>query len=235
LQVALAFYLINLQEFAIQTSLSVARDRVVGVLLGLLMMWLVFDQLWGAPAAVEMKRAFISNLRLLARFAGEPISKDLKVAAESGYSLRDRISKNFDGVRAFADAVLFEFGSSRQQDLAWRSRIIRLQSQLRAIFMIRIALWKYRVQLPGFELPEAMLSAQKAFDDQSAKMLSTIADRMEGKPLMQVELEPSFEHPEQVRQSWGAGEREVLAPQIEAFLILSRRVHSLETWLNQEI
>jgi uncharacterized membrane protein YccC len=47
LQVALAFYLINLQEFAMQTSLSVARDRVVGILLGLFMMWLVFDQLVG--------------------------------------------------------------------------------------------------------------------------------------------------------------------------------------------
>lgn len=56
LQVALALYLINLQEFTIQTSLSIARDRVVGILLGLFMMWLVFDQLWGTRAAVEMKR-----------------------------------------------------------------------------------------------------------------------------------------------------------------------------------
>ena len=37
-QLALAFYLINLQEFAIQSSLAIARDRVVGVLLGLLCM-----------------------------------------------------------------------------------------------------------------------------------------------------------------------------------------------------
>jgi multidrug resistance protein MdtO len=199
------------------------------------MMWVAFDQLWGAPASVEMKRAFISNLRLLARLAVEPLSKDMKVAAESGYSLRDTISRNFDGVRAFADAVLFEFGGSRQQNLAWRARIVRWQSQLRAIFIIRIALWKYRAQLPGFELPEAILSAQKAFDDQSAKLLNRIADRMEGKPLKQGELEASFEHQEQVRRSWGAGEREVLAPQLEAFLILSRRIHSLETWLNQEI
>jgi multidrug resistance protein MdtO len=47
LQMALAFYLINLQEFKIQTSLEVARDRVLGIMLGLFMMWLVFDQLWG--------------------------------------------------------------------------------------------------------------------------------------------------------------------------------------------
>jgi len=235
LQAALAFYLINLQEFAIQTSLSVARDRVVGVLLGLLMMWLVFDQLWGAPAAVEMKRAFISALRLLAQLAREPLSKDLKIATESGYSLRDRISKTFDVMRALADAVLFEFGSSRQQDLAWRTRILRWQVQLRAIFMVRIALWKYRAQLPGFELPEAVLSAQKALDDQSAEMLSRIADRMEGNTLTQGEAEASFEHQEQVRRRWGAGEREVLAPQLEAFLTLSRRIHSLETKLNQEM
>jgi multidrug resistance protein MdtO len=37
------FCLINLQEFARQTSLAAARDRIVGVGLGLCMMWLVFD------------------------------------------------------------------------------------------------------------------------------------------------------------------------------------------------
>ncbi len=39
-QFALAFYLIHLQEFTIQTSLSIARDRVVGILLGLIAVWL---------------------------------------------------------------------------------------------------------------------------------------------------------------------------------------------------
>jgi multidrug resistance protein MdtO len=64
------FCLINLQEFARQTSLAAVKDRIAGVFLGLCMMWLVFDQLWGSSAAVEMKRAFISNLRLLAQFFG---------------------------------------------------------------------------------------------------------------------------------------------------------------------
>jgi multidrug resistance protein MdtO len=53
-QFALAFFIINLQEFKMQTSLTVARDRVIGILLGLFMMWLVFDQLWSAPAVEEM-------------------------------------------------------------------------------------------------------------------------------------------------------------------------------------
>jgi multidrug resistance protein MdtO len=64
-QFAVAFYLIHLQEFTIQTSLAVARDRLAGILLGLFMMWLVFDQLRGSSAAVEMRRTFIFNLRSL--------------------------------------------------------------------------------------------------------------------------------------------------------------------------
>ena len=47
LQVAFAYNFVNLQEFTIQTSLTPARDRVAGILLGLFMMWLVFDRLWG--------------------------------------------------------------------------------------------------------------------------------------------------------------------------------------------
>jgi len=235
-QFALAFYLINLQEFTIQTSLSVARDRVFGVLLGLLMMWLVFDQLWGAPAAVEMKRTFISSLRLLARFAGEPLSGDLKVAAERGYILREKISRNFDSVRAFADAVLFEFGPSRLQDLAWRTRIVSCEPQLRAIFLTRIALWKYRTQMPGFELPKALLSAQEEFDYESAKILNGIADRMEGKiPRQDGKLQTLLEHLEQVSRILRSDQGQLLTPRLEAFLVLSRRLQTLEAWLNQEI
>ncbi len=129
-QLALAFYVINLQEFRVQTSLAVARDRVVGILLGLFMMWLVFDQLWGAPAVVGMKRAFISSLRFLAQFAREPLSKDSRVDIERSSSLRETINTNLDKVRILADAVLFEFGPSRQHNLALRSQILRWQTEL---------------------------------------------------------------------------------------------------------
>jgi len=86
-QVAPAFYLINLQEFVMQTSLSIARDRVVGILLGLFMMWLVFGHLWSALTAVEIKRTFISNLRLLAQLEREPLPGEKRLAIQRSYSL----------------------------------------------------------------------------------------------------------------------------------------------------
>jgi multidrug resistance protein MdtO len=240
LQAALAFYLIHLQEFAMQTSLSVPRDRVVGVLLGLFMMWLVFDRLWGAwgaSAAVEMRRAFISDLRLLAQFAREPLSKELKVAVERSNSLRETINANFDKVRSLADAVLFEFSSSRQQDLALRSRIRQWQPQLRTLFLIRTALLKYRLQLPGFELPEAVSVGQQEFDDNLAKMMDGMADRMDGKASERRDnLERSFEHLEQtIRSCWSEGPQGLPTAELQTFLALSRSIESVIISLDKEI
>ena len=181
-QIAVGYYLINLQEFKIQTSLAVARDRVVGILLGLLMMWLAFDLLWSAPAAVEMRKTFASSLRLLAQLAREPVSGDVRAAIEKTYVLRETISTDFDKVRSLGDGVLFEFGPSRQRDLALRAQFRELQPQLRTLFIMRATSLKYRLQLPGFELPQAVLVAQQNYDERSAEVLEDMADRIEGVP-----------------------------------------------------
>jgi len=179
-QVAIAFFLINLQEFKIQTSLAVARDRVVGVLLGLLMMWLAFDQLWSAPAGVEMKTTFVANLRLLAQLAREPVSNDLRIAIERCNSVRETINAQFDRVRSLADGVLFEFGPSRHRNLELRSYIRRWQPQFRTLFVMRVASWRYRAQLPGFELPERARLRHQVYDDHSADMLEEMAELIDG-------------------------------------------------------
>jgi multidrug resistance protein MdtO len=181
LQLAIVFFVINLQTFARDTSISVARDRVAGVALGLLMMWLIFDQLWRARASVAMRKAFISTLRLLAQFAREPVSADLRLAMQRTSILHDTINTKFDNVRSLADGVLLEFGPSRRQDLALRDRIRRWQPQLRTLFLMRVASLKYRLQLPGFELPEAVIGSLQTYDEASAQMLENVADQMEGK------------------------------------------------------
>ena len=161
IQMGLTYCFLNLQEFRIPVSLVPARDRVLGTLLGLVMMWLVFDQLWTAPTVVEMRKVFISLFRLLAHLAREPVSDVPSVAIERSYSLRETINSTFNQVRALADAVWFEFGPSRQQDLALRRQIIGWQPQLRMLFITRVSLLKYRLQFPGFELPESVRQAQK--------------------------------------------------------------------------
>jgi multidrug resistance protein MdtO len=234
-QVAVAFCLINLQEFKIQTSLAVARDRVVGILLGLSMMWLAFDRLWSSPAGVEMKRAFVAALRLLAQFAREPVSKDIRVAIERSYVLREMINAQFDKVRSLADGVLFEFGTSRQQDLRLRDHIRRFQPQLRTLFVMRITSWKYRLNLPGFELPEVVRVLQQEYDNRSAGMLEALADQMEGHPRhIRTMSEERFQRPEQKLHA-AIEKRHIAEAHFRSFITLLRGIDCLTTSLAKEI
>ena len=214
-----------------------SRDRVVGILLGLMMMWFAFDPLWGAPTVVQMRRAFISTLRLLAQLAREPLSNIPRIAIERGFSLRETINLSFNNVRALADAVVFEFGPSRQDDLALRSRIVVLQPQLRTLFVARVSLLKYRLRLPGFELPEQVRLAQQEFDESLARALDGMAEQMEGKARQGMEnLEASFARLEESANAGGSADAQgVLASNVQTFLTLSRRIASLAVSLDKEI
>ncbi len=227
IQLALAFYLINLQEFKIET----------GILLGLFMMWLVFDHLWSAPTVVEMRKTFISLFRLLAQLAREPVSSSQSVAIERSYSLRETINSRFNQVRALADALWFEFGPSRQQDLALRNRILGWQSQLRMLFISCVALVKYRLRFPGFELPEPVRRAENEFEESLAHTLDGMADRLEGKAREGTQdLETAFARlTDSVKSSASAETPAALSANLQSFLPLSQRIAALAVSLDKEI
>ena len=237
IQLALAFYIINLQDFAVQTALTPARDRIIGIMLGLVMMWLVFDQLWSAPTVVQMRKAFVSLFRLLAELAREPQASNPRVAIERSYSLRETINSSFNQIRGLADAVWFEFGPTREQDLALRSRIVGCQPQLRMLFVTRVSLLKYRLKLPGFELPEPVRLAQQEFDECLTKVLEEMADRLEGKAGEKAGcLETSLARLEEIVKTCSSATAQgALADHLQTFLPLLRRIEGLTVSLNHEI
>jgi len=130
-----------------------------------------------------------------------------------------------------------ESKAQHQQDLVWRSHIVGWQLLVRAVFLTQIALWKYRARLPGFELPEPVHEAQKEFDHQVAITLDSMADRMEGKSTGEkAALESSVDHLAQVIRRTALNHRqEAFGAQLQAFLILSRRIESLLSSLVREI
>ena len=232
-QVAVAFCLINLQEFRFQTSLAVARDRVVGILLGLLMMWLFFDQLWSTPAAVEMRRTFVSTLLLLARMTREPASKDLRKAIQESYDIRDTINAHFDRIRSLADGVLFEFGPSRQSDLETRDHLRRWLPQFRTLFVMRIAALKCRLRAPGFDVPETVRRSQEAYDELCARTLEQMADRVDGRENSGADQEEqSFAtRKEALRNTELEARRELPSAQAQSFVTLFEAIDVLTTSL----
>jgi multidrug resistance protein MdtO len=175
LQIALAWYLSNLNEFRIDTSLGVARDRVLGILLGLSAMWLVFDQLWATPAVVAMKSLFVANLRRIARFGVRPLGEELRRAPRRLFQERDAINGAFSTVRSQADGVLFEFRPQRQADLRLRNCVRAWQPELRTLFMVKLGLLQFRLRAADGALPPIAERAQQ----HAAAMLEGIAGLIE--------------------------------------------------------
>jgi len=111
-----------------------------------------------------------------------------------------------------------------------------LQPQLRMLFLTRIALWKYRVQLPGFELPKPIAMAQEEFDHRLATTLDGMADRMEGKSSEGSDnFGRSLKSLDQTIRTYDSGKSHEAAAQFGAFLSLSRRIESLTLSLDEDM
>jgi multidrug resistance protein MdtO len=190
-QLALAFYLINMQEFAIQTSLAIARDRVFGVLLGLMFMWIVYEHLWVKNAVDEMQAAFARNLDLFAKLSEQLLNEDQNEAIKQIRQLRDQINAGFLAVNAQADAVVFEFGASRQLKMKIRADFRRWQPSIRTLLLVQVTSAQYRLQRPLNELPEPLDQALVAFERDIARVMRSMANEINGKTL---EEAPDIRH-----------------------------------------
>ncbi len=179
LQVALAFYLINLSEPTIQTSLTVARDRAIGVLLGITMMWLVFERFYPRPAADEMVRIFVSNLR---QMAGLIRSTNTGVDADGIVQIRrqrDQIYRHFGEVNAQADAVPFETGEARAGHMAARDRIRRWQASLRMFYLMEAPLIQFRIFGNADQPMRPFSRMEDVFREECAQSFLRMADSLE--------------------------------------------------------
>lgn len=232
-QLALAFYIIQLRGPSPQTNLAIARDNIMGILLGLVMMWLVFETLGSKPAVQVMRESFGESLHLMAELAtpwpqGKPA--DLKKIR----TLREKISQNFLGVTSQADAVLFEIGRSRDHSLAVRNRLLGWLPQLRSLFLLEIALLQYRLQVSPQELPAPILRAAARFDSEVCALLEGIGRAFK--------FRDASCKPHNIEMAYADLERAILdayhnepIPRSRAVLVISRQIIELASRILGEI
>jgi multidrug resistance protein MdtO len=235
-QLALAFYVINLQEFTIQTSLAVARDRVVGVLLGLVCMWLFFDRLWMRNALDEMQTLFARNLGMFAELTEQLLIEDQIAAMKRIRTLRDQLNAGFDAVKAQSDAVLFEFGAGRQRKLQLRDDIRRWQPSIRTLLLVQITSAQYLIQRPLKNLPASIAEAGVAFEQAIARVMRALADEVSGKPAGPVpELRHAAQEFNQAVASYYAGLGLVVPPEASDIAGLAESLASILAPLYEDI
>ena len=145
-QMALAFYFVNLQDFQIQTDLTIARDKVIGVFLGILAMGFIFDRFGTKSDAEQLQKLLVRNLRMLAQLGVCPVIRDKAIAVSQLSRLRGQINANFASLTSQMDTLQFEFEfrHRRPEDVAEWERIHRAQPALRSIYLLELNLFLHR-------------------------------------------------------------------------------------------
>jgi multidrug resistance protein MdtO len=174
LQIVLSYSLVNLNRFTINTSLVPARDAVLGVVLGVVAMWLVFDHLWAQTSSASVRALLLGTLRSVANFEAIPAASSLEVnqrlTAESS-----KINLNFDKLRDLADLYAFEaFPKKPHESLVNRS-IRTLQPELRAFLLVKTGLLQHR-NLAAAKMEEMLIHD---VDESASSALHRLANAIE--------------------------------------------------------
>jgi len=145
-QIALAFYFVHLQGSEIQTDLTIARDKVIGVLLGILAMGFIFDRFGTKSDAEQLQKLLVQNIGLLAQLGVSPVARDRAIAVSQLNRFRSQINDNFASLTSQMDSVQFEFEFRRRrdEDVAEWERIQRAQPALRSIYLQEVSLLSHR-------------------------------------------------------------------------------------------
>src|SRR5438309_4629589 len=113
LQIAFAFFYSVFQGYAPDTDLDNVRNRVVGILLGLIVTGLVFQYIWPERTIDRLRAALRAALQQLARLVEIPRPESSIEAAKADAHRRiGETSESFDQARRYIELTQFEFEES---------------------------------------------------------------------------------------------------------------------------
>ena len=117
LQIAFAFFYSVFQGYAPDTDLDNVRNRVVGILFGLIVTGLVFRYIWPERTIDRLRDALRQALRQLARLLEIPRpDNSIEKAKADADTLIPETSKTFDQAHHYAELTTFEFEESPNRD-----------------------------------------------------------------------------------------------------------------------
>src|SRR6266568_4879181 len=113
LQIAFAFFYSVFQGYAPDTDLDNVRNRVIGILFGLVVTGLVFRYIWPERTIDRLRAALRQALRQLAQLLEIPRPESsIEAAKAEAHALIAETSKSLEQARRYADLTAFEFEES---------------------------------------------------------------------------------------------------------------------------
>src|SRR5438132_5918995 len=135
LQIALAFFYSVFQGYAPDTDLDNVRNRVVGILFGLVVTGLVFRYIWPERTIDRLRAALRQALRQLAQLLEIPRPESsIEAAKAKAHRLIGETAKSFDQARRYVELTQFESEESSATDQVSTSKLENILVRADEIF-----------------------------------------------------------------------------------------------------
>ena len=174
-QIGLAFYKCTLQSYGPYTELRVVRDRLIGILLGLVVFEFINTHLWPVKATGTIRARLGSTLRALADMAtlttrAEPVKPLLRTANE----LRIRANQDLATVHQLSVSARFEPGAAARRELE------NLTAKAEKLLVVLLAIAQHQADLPLEQLPEPVRQGKSRLCSALAAFLRGLEKQTEG-------------------------------------------------------
>jgi len=168
-QIGLAFYKVILQGWGPVTSLTVARDRLVGIAFGLVVFGILEHFLWPVRASERRQQRFADILRALAALARLGAEDPSRVSGDHELDdVRRRIAQDLGETQRLLEESKFELQAGEM------SAFQRSLGDAQIIFLVLLSL-AYQRRAPGASLRGLPMAARQ-LEDAVARSLEGLAD-----------------------------------------------------------
>src|SRR5881275_1835832 len=178
LQIAFAFFYSVFQGYAPDTDLDNVRNRVVGILFGLIVIGLVFRYIWPERTIDRLRDALRAALRQLARLLETPRpGSSIETAKLEAHNLLAETSNSFQQARRYAELTTFEFEESPNRDRTSLGNLEETLSRAEDVFGVATSLVSEEALASWQQLPAAAQIAESDLRDAAAKRIERAAAR----------------------------------------------------------
>jgi uncharacterized membrane protein YccC len=176
LQIAFAFFYSVFQGYAPDTDLDNVRNRVVGILFGLIVTGLVFRYIWPERTIDRLRDALRQALRQLARLLEIPRPQSsIETAKAESHALIEETAKGFEQARRYADLTQFEFEESPDREQTSLGNLESTLSRAEEVFGVATSLGSERAWDEWQQLTPAAKIAESELRDVAAKRIERVA------------------------------------------------------------
>ena len=160
------------QDYAPDTDLDNVRNRVVGILLGLIVTAVVFQYIWPERAIDRLRDALRQALRQLAKLLVIPSPETPATEAKSkADALIAEISRELEQARRQAELTSFEFDEPRAGDRISLGNLETTLSRAEHVLTLQLRLAVIRPGMNGSQLPPGAQAAESELRNAIAKRI----------------------------------------------------------------